>query len=151
MICAIRPVLGHTALVAGRIFDQGAKLVNAAIADGRIFRGEVWRELVDRVRESGQPLHFIGLLSDGNVHSHIDHLLAMLRRAAVDGVQRVRVHVLTDGRDVPGRSALDYVDRLEQALGKLRGPDRDYRIASGGGRMRVTMDRYEADWSIVER
>ena len=144
--------VGHNALGAGRIFDQGAKLVNAAIADGRLFRGEVWQQLALRVRESRQPLHFIGLLSDGNVHSHIDHLFAMLRRCDEDEVRAVRVHVLLDGRDVPERSALGYVDALEELLETLRRRgDRDYRIASGGGRMLVTMDRYQADWKIVER
>jgi 2,3-bisphosphoglycerate-independent phosphoglycerate mutase len=144
--------VGHNALGAGRIFDQGAKLVNAAIADGRIFRGAVWQELVERVHASGQPLHFIGLLSDGNVHSHIDHLFALLRRCDEEEVRAVRVHVLLDGRDVPERSAPGYVDALEELLETLRRRgDRDYRIASGGGRMLVTMDRYQADWRIVER
>jgi len=143
--------VGHNALGAGRIFDQGAKLVAQAIASGALFRGQVWQDAVARVVASGQPLHFLGLLSDGNVHSHIDHLLAMLERAAHDGVARARVHVLTDGRDVPARSALGYVDRLETCLQQLRDTGRDYRIASGGGRMHITMDRYEAEWTMVER
>ena len=143
--------VGHNAIGAGRVFEQGAKLVEASVASGALFRGEVWRWLVDGARAASEALHFIGLLSDGNVHSHIDHLLAMLRQAAEDGVARARVHVLTDGRDVDGRSALGYIDRLEQTLGELRDQGFDYRIASGGGRMLVTMDRYEADWSMVER
>jgi 2,3-bisphosphoglycerate-independent phosphoglycerate mutase len=143
--------VGHNALGAGRIFDQGAKLVAEAIASGALFRGPVWHDAVARVRASGQPLHFLGLLSDGNVHSHIDHLLAMLEHAARDGVAAARVHVLTDGRDVPARSALVYVDRLEATLAALRSAGHDYRIASGGGRMHITMDRYEADWTMVER
>jgi 2,3-bisphosphoglycerate-independent phosphoglycerate mutase len=137
--------VGHNALGCGRTFDQGAKLVSAAIADGRIFRGEVWRQLAERVRQSGEPMHFMGLLSDGNVHSHIDHLFALIRRCDEENVRAVRVHILLDGRDVPSTSALDYVDALEALLAALqRKPDRDYRIASGGGRMLVTMDRYEA-------
>ena len=170
--------VGHNALGAGRIIDQGATLVSRAIASGSVWDGPVWRAAVDKVKHSGQPLHFIGLLSDGNVHSHIEHLIALLRRAAQEGVQRARVHVLLDGRDVPARSALGYIDRLEQVLAELSsrpsgpelssrpsgpesssrpsGPEsstggRDYRIASGGGRMVVTMDRYEADWNIVAR
>jgi 2,3-bisphosphoglycerate-independent phosphoglycerate mutase len=144
--------VGHNALGAGRIFDQGAKLVAAAIADGRIFRGEVWQKLARRVRGSGEPFHFIGLLSDGNVHSHIDHLFALLRRCDEEDVRAVRVHALLDGRDVPERSALGYIDALEELLETLRRKGgRDYRIASGGGRMVVTMDRYRADWSVVER
>jgi 2,3-bisphosphoglycerate-independent phosphoglycerate mutase len=144
--------VGHNALGAGRVFDQGAKLVQNAIRDGSLFRGEVWRQAVERVKASGQPLHFIGLLSDGNVHSHIEHLFALLRRADAEGVERVRVHVLLDGRDVPETSALDYVGALEELLEALsRKNERDYCIASGGGRMKVTMDRYGADWAIVER
>lgn len=143
--------VGHNALGAGRIFDQGAKLVQQALASGALFRGAVWQDAVARVRASGQPLHFLGLLSDGNVHSHVDHLLAMLEQAAREGVAAARVHVLTDGRDVPARSALVYVDRLEACLARLRAAGHDYRIASGGGRMCITMDRYEADWAMVER
>jgi len=144
--------VGHNALGAGRVFDQGAKRVQIAIRDGSLFQGEVWREAVARVKASGQPLHFIGLLSDGNVHSHIEHLFALLRRADAEGVERARVHALLDGRDVPETSALDYVDALEELLETLsRKPGRDYRIASGGGRMKITMDRYGADWAMVER
>ena len=143
--------VGHNAMGAGRIFDQGAKLVGAALRSGAAFRGDVWRELVARVGESGEAVHFIGLLSDGNVHSHIDHLFTLLRRCDAEGVRQVRVHALLDGRDVPETSALDYVDALEELLETIRrSADRDYRIASGGGRMRVSMDRYEADWSMVE-
>jgi len=142
--------VGHNALGAGRIFDQGAKLVARAIASGEIFEGEVWKALTERARGSGEALHFIGLLSDGNVHSHIDHLFAMLRRCDAEEVPRVRLHVLLDGRDVEDGSALDYVDALEELLEHLRDAGRDYRIASGGGRMKVTMDRYGAEWSMVE-
>jgi 2,3-bisphosphoglycerate-independent phosphoglycerate mutase len=143
--------VGHNALGAGRIVDQGAKLVSEAIASGALFTGDAWQQAVITVKQSGEPLHFIGLLSDGNVHSHIDHLIALLQHAASEGVQRARVHALLDGRDVPGRSALLYIDRLEQVLANLSQDGRDYRIASGGGRMVVTMDRYEADWQIVAR
>ena len=143
--------VGHNALGAGRTFDQGAKLVDAAIKSGALFAGATWRALVARCNERKSPLHFVGLLSDGNVHSHIEHLFALLRRAAEDGVQRVRVHVLLDGRDVSETSALQYVDALERVLSELSTGGRDYRIASGGGRMTTTMDRYNADWRMVER
>ncbi len=144
--------VGHNAIGAGRVFDQGAKLVNRAIADGTIWTSDAWRAAVARVKESGEPMHFIGLLSDGNVHSHVEQLFAMLRRCDAEGVRRVRLHVLLDGRDVPETSALAYLDQLEAVLAELSAkPDRDYRVASGGGRMKVTMDRYEADWGMVER
>ncbi|MEM6960864.1 MAG: 2,3-bisphosphoglycerate-independent phosphoglycerate mutase [Myxococcota bacterium] len=143
--------VGHNALGAGRVFDQGAKRINAAIRTGELFRGPVWNELLHRVRQSGEPLHFLGLLSDGNVHSHIDHLFALIRQADREAVARVRVHILLDGRDVSETSALSYVDALEKLLHSYRIAGRDYRIASGGGRMTITMDRYEADWAMVER
>jgi 2,3-bisphosphoglycerate-independent phosphoglycerate mutase len=145
--------VGHNAIGAGRVFEQGAKLVNREIASGGIYRTPLWGEIAGRCRDGGGALHFIGLLSDGNVHSHIDHLFAMVRKAAEAGVKRLRVHPLMDGRDVGETSALDYVEPLEAALADLsRGEGgRDYRVASGGGRMVTTMDRYEADWSVVER
>ncbi|MBW2460635.1 MAG: 2,3-bisphosphoglycerate-independent phosphoglycerate mutase [Deltaproteobacteria bacterium] len=143
--------VGHNALGAGRVFDQGAKRVNAALASGELYEGHVWKGLTGRVRESGEPMHFIGLLSDGNVHSHIDHLFQMIRRCHAENVASVRVHVLLDGRDVPDGSATAYVGQLEGLLADLCAEGRDYRIASGGGRMKVTMDRYEAEWSMVER
>ena len=144
--------VGHNAFGAGRVFDQGAKRVQMAIDSGEIFEGEEWKKLVRRVGESGEPMHFIGLLSDGNVHSHIKHLFAMLRRCNEEGVQHARVHILLDGRDVPETSALEYVEALEKVLHDLNEQGgRDYRIASGGGRMFITMDRYNADWSMVER
>lgn len=138
--------VGHNALGAGRIYDQGAKRVDRAIRDGSLFRGETWNELIEHVLRRGSALHFIGLLSDGNVHSHIEHLEAMLREAKRRGIQRLFVHALLDGRDVPDGTALQYVDRIERVLAEVGG-----RIASGGGRMYVTMDRYGADWNIVRR
>lgn len=141
--------VGHNALGAGRVFAQGAKLVNEAIESGRIFTGEAWQELL-KVGLSGGTIHFIGLVSDGNVHSHIDQLDALLDRCAVDGLQRVRVHALLDGRDVEQKSALRYVGPLEEKLRTLSTAGRDYRIGSGGGRMVTTMDRYNANWQVVE-
>ena len=144
--------VGHNALGAGRVFDQGAKLVEQAIATGAMWKGETWQRATSRVRESGEALHFVGLLSDGNVHSHQAHLFAMLRQAAKEGVKKARVHALLDGRDVPETSALTYVDALESVLAEINGSGAfDYRIASGGGRMKITMDRYEAEWAMVER
>jgi 2,3-bisphosphoglycerate-independent phosphoglycerate mutase len=143
--------VGHNALGAGRVFAQGAKLVNNAIASGSIFQGAAWREATARGKAGG-TVHFIGLLSDGNVHSHIEQLFALLDRSAEEGVARVRIHPLLDGRDVGERSALTYLEALERRLAQLNGvAGRDYRIASGGGRMLTTMDRYGADWGVVER
>ena len=144
--------VGHNALGAGRTFDQGAKLVAGAVASGSLFEDDAWKALTQHVRTSRQPMHFMGLLSDGNVHSHIDHLFALVRRCDQEEIERVRIHILLDGRDVPETSALEYVDPLENLLAEIsRKENRDYRIASGGGRMQITMDRYEADWAMVER
>jgi 2,3-bisphosphoglycerate-independent phosphoglycerate mutase len=142
--------VGHNALGAGRVFSQGAKLVNAAIASGAIFSGAAWKQTAARAAAGG-TVHFIGLLSDGNVHSHITQLFALLDRCAADGFRRVRVHPLLDGRDVGEKSALTYLEPLEQKLAALGTDGRDYRIASGGGRMVTTMDRYGANWQVVER
>ncbi|HET6346025.1 MAG TPA: 2,3-bisphosphoglycerate-independent phosphoglycerate mutase, partial [Myxococcota bacterium] len=144
--------VGHNAIGAGRIFDQGAKLVAEAIASGAVFESDVWQRMVGQCTRDAAPLHFIGLLSDGNVHSHIDHLLALIARADSEGIREVYVHALLDGRDVPKTSALTYIDKLEAALSPINArPNRRYRVASGGGRMFITMDRYEADWPMVER
>lgn len=142
--------VGHNALGAGKIYDQGAKLVARAIESGALFEGAVWKEIVERGARGG-AVHFLGLLSDGGVHSSLAHLEALLRRAAQAGCKKLYVHALLDGRDVAPTSALIYVDRLEALLTALRAAGVDARIASGGGRMVITMDRYEADWAMVER
>ncbi len=144
--------IGHNAIGCGRVFDQGASLVAKAVASGALYQGETWKKLIANVKDHSSTLHFIGLFSDGNVHAHIDHLKGMLAQAKKEGVKRARIHPLLDGRDVPPTSALDYILPFEQFLADLNaGGGVDYAIASGGGRMKVTMDRYEADWRIVER
>ena len=143
--------VGHNILGAGRIFDQGAKCVDKAIATGAIWSG-VWGEVITQVTAENSTLHLLGLLSDGNVHSNMNHLFALIDRAHADGIQHVRLHFLTDGRDVPDFSAEEYVAQVEEKFATVNASSEfDYRIASGGGRMITTMDRYEADWTIVER
>ena len=143
--------VGHNALGSGQVFAQGAKLVSQSIESGKIFASETWNKLIDGVKKNNSTLHFIGLFSDGNVHSHIDHLKALIAEAKKTGVTRVRVHILLDGRDVGETSALDYVLPFEEYLASLSDNGFDIAIASGGGRMQITMDRYEANWSMVER
>lgn len=144
--------IGHNAIGCGRVYDQGASLVAKAVDSGAVFDGEAWKSLVANVQDHSSTLHFIGLFSDGNVHSHLDHLKGMLIQAKKEGVKRARIHALLDGRDVPPTSALDYVLPFEEFLAGLNADGSvDYAIASGGGRMQVTMDRYQADWRIVER
>lgn len=143
--------VGHNALGSGRVIAQGAKLVNQALASGELFRGELWQRII-AVGKGGGTVHFLGLLSDGNVHSHIDHLFALVTECARREVGRARLHVLLDGRDVAARSALTYIGKTEELLSSLNDEyGVDYRIASGGGRMRITMDRYNADWEMVKR
>ena len=144
--------VGHNAMGCGRVFAQGAKLVSNAISSGDMFRGATWQKLIANVKEKGSTLHFIGLLSDGNVHSHIDHLKAMVAEAKKEGVKKVRVHALLDGRDVGEMSALDYFDPFAAYLAELSADGTfDACIASGGGRMVITMDRYNADWDMVRK
>ena len=144
--------IGHNAIGCGRVYDQGASLVAKAVASGALYQGVTWKKMIANVQQHNSTLHFIGLFSDGNVHAHIDHLKGMLAQAKKEGVKRARIHPLLDGRDVPPTSALDYILPFEKFLADLNADGSvDYAIASGGGRMQVTMDRYEADWRIVER
>ena len=142
--------VGHNALGCGQIYSQGAKLVNESISSGKMYESEAWHEEIENVKKNDSTLHFLGLLSDGNVHSNIAHLFAMIKEAKKEGVKKVRVHILLDGRDVPATSALIYVDELEKLMVELRDANFDIKIASGGGRMKITMDRYQANWGMVE-
>ena len=143
--------VGHNAIGCGRVFSQGAKLVDDAVTSKKLFAGEVWLKLVDFVKANNSTLHFLGLFSDGNVHSNISHLKAMVEEAKNAGVKKVRIHALLDGRDVPETSALEYVRPFEEFLASLNNADFDARIASGGGRMVITMDRYGANWDMVRK
>ncbi|KAK1271751.1 2,3-bisphosphoglycerate-independent phosphoglycerate mutase [Acorus gramineus] len=141
--------VGHNALGAGRIYVQGAKLVDLALASGKIYDGEGFK-YVQQSFDKG-TLHLIGLLSDGGVHSRLDQVQLLLKGASEHGAKRIRVHVLTDGRDVLDGSSVGFVETLEGDLAKLREKGVDAQIASGGGRMYVSMDRYENDWEVVKR
>ncbi|ONM36882.1 23-bisphosphoglycerate-independent phosphoglycerate mutase 1 [Zea mays] len=157
--------VGHNALGAGRIFAQGymfsdlteycilfvysAKLVDQALASGKIYDGDGFNYIKESF-ENG-TLHLIGLLSDGGVHSRLDQLQLLLKGVSERGAKKIRVHILTDGRDVLDGSSVGFVETLENDLLELRGKGIDAQIASGGGRMYVTMDRYENDWDVVKR
>ena len=141
--------VGHNALGCGQIYSQGAKLVNESIESGKMFASSTWNELVDNCKANSSTLHFIGLLSDGNVHSNISHLKQMIVKAKEMGVKAVRCHILLDGRDVPATSALTYIDDLEALMASVNDATFNAKIASGGGRMKVTMDRYMANWDMV--
>ena len=141
--------VGHNALGCGQVYSQGAKLVGESIENGALYASATWKDLV--ANAEGKAMHFMGLLSDGNVHSNISHLIALLKQAHAEGVKKAYCHILLDGRDVPATSALEYVEMLENVLKELSTEGCDYAIASGGGRMQVTMDRYEANWAMVEK
>jgi 2,3-bisphosphoglycerate-independent phosphoglycerate mutase len=143
--------VGHNAIGAGQVYSQGAALVSNAIAAGDIWQGEAWQQIIRGAKAGRNVLHFMGLFSDGNVHSHIDHLKAMVLRAKEEGIATVRIHALIDGRDVPETSALEYVVPFEAFLSEISGAGFDARIASGGGRQNITMDRYDANWAMVEK
>ncbi|MEA4832977.1 MAG: 2,3-bisphosphoglycerate-independent phosphoglycerate mutase [Oscillospiraceae bacterium] len=143
--------VGHNAIGAGQVFEQGAKLVSVSIKSKALFSGRGWREIITNCKSNGSTLHFIGLFSDGNVHSHIDHLKALITEAKSEGIKLVRIHTLLDGRDVGETSALDYILPFEAFLNSINDSHFNARIASGGGRMNITMDRYEANWAMVER
>jgi 2,3-bisphosphoglycerate-independent phosphoglycerate mutase len=143
--------VGHNALGAGRVFDQGAKLVNKSIETGEIFESDNWKKVIEQGKNGG-TVHFLGLLSDGNVHSHIKQLFTLVNKCAEAGVSKFRLHALLDGRDVPGRSAPTYITPTEELFKKIsEEKGYDYNFGSGGGRMITTMDRYDADWDIVKR
>lgn len=145
--------VGHNAIGCGRVFEQGAALVGKAIDSGAMYaEGSVWQELITNVIDGSSTLHFIGLFSDGNVHSNLNHLESMLRKAKQQGVKKARIHALIDGRDVPPTSALQYVERFDAFLNEINADGTvDYCVASGGGRMNITMDRYNANWDMVKR
>ena len=109
--------VGHNALGAGRIFAQGAKLVNKALASGAIFETDVWKQAVEC--GAANTLHLLGLHSNGGVHSTTEHLYQLLRRAADEGVTSCAVHILHDGRDVAQRSALTYIQQTEAVLSEI--------------------------------
>ncbi|KAF4351970.1 hypothetical protein CsatB_003144 [Cannabis sativa] len=141
--------VGHNALGAGRIFAQGAKLVDSALATGKIYEGDGFKYIKESFETN--TLHLIGLLSDGGVHSRLDQVQLLLKGASENGAKRIRLHILTDGRDVLDGSSVGFVETIENDLAKLRENGVDAQIASGGGRMYVTMDRYENDWEVVKR
>lgn len=140
--------VGHNTMGAGRIIDQGPKLVDNAFADGSVFSGH-WKNVISNIGAGG-ALHLVGLLSDGGIHSNDRHMHQMIERARSEGVQRLYVHVLLDGRDVPDKTGHQYISALESVMAPYCDAGMDYRIVSVGGRMVSVMDRYDANWSVVE-
>ncbi len=141
--------VGHNALGAGQIIKQGIAKIEDDLETGKIFESSAWRGAVDFAKQNDGTLHFSGIFSDGGVHSDINHLFKMLSQAKAEGLKKVRIHLVFDGRDVPPKSADKYIKQLEDFLAELG--ELDYLIADGGGRMIYVADRYETDWNIVKR
>ncbi len=141
--------VGHITLGAGRIIHQGATRIKQALAEGEFFATDAAKHIFVNCIKHDSALHLLGLLSDGNVHSHIEHFMAFVDEASKRGIRRLYVHALLDGRDVPYQSALKYIQMMEDKLRRVSGENKDYAIASGGGREQITMDR-DKIWSRVE-
>ena len=137
--------VGHMNIGAGRIVYQDLTRISKAIEDGSFYDNRAFHAAVDHVKANDAALHLFGLLSDGGVHSHIDHLMALLRLAAREGLERVYVHCFLDGRDVPPDCAKVYTDRLEEAMADIGCG----RIATIAGRY-YAMDR-DKRWDRVEK
>lgn len=146
--------VGHNTLGAGQIIKQGIAKIEDDFQTGIIWQSEAWQGAVNNVKKNKSTLHFSGIFSDGGVHSSLNQLLMMLEQAQKEGIERVRIHLILDGRDVPPQSADQYTQRLEDKIQELKTISNlplDYQIACGGGRMVFIADRYESDWSIVKK
>lgn len=144
--------VGHNAIGSGKIYPQGAKLVNQSLENKSLFTSKLWKRLINEVKKNNSHLHFLGLLSDGYVHSHINHLKALSEQAAKEEIKTIRLHAILDGRDTPPDSSIKYINEIEDFFKKINQQYKcDAAIATVGGRMLVFMDRYEADWKMVEK
>ncbi len=144
--------VGHNALGSGQIIKQGVAQIEEAFATGDIWQSKAWQGAMKFLKQYANvhpTLHFAGIFSDGGVHSDIRHLEQMIQQAYDEGVRKIRIHCIFDGRDVSPQSEPKYIERLENFCKKF--PDADFRIASGAGRMVAAADRYENDWPMVKR
>ncbi|MGL5207513.1 MAG: 2,3-bisphosphoglycerate-independent phosphoglycerate mutase [Acidaminococcaceae bacterium] len=137
--------VGHLNMGAGRIVYQELTRISKAIKDGDFFSNPALTNAMKAAKEKKSSLHLMGLLSDGGVHSHLEHLLALVRMAAEEGVQSVYIHAFLDGRDVGPKTALCYVEELEDALKNIG----IGRIATVSGRY-YAMDR-DKRWERLEK
>jgi 2,3-bisphosphoglycerate-independent phosphoglycerate mutase len=136
--------VGHLNIGSGRVVFQDFERINQAIASSDFFENPLLLEAVNKAKSADKALHIFGLLSDGGVHSHQDHIHAMLEMAARNGLQKVYVHVFLDGRDTPPVSAEAYIRSLEEKIAALG----TGRIVSICGRF-YAMDR-DKRWPRVE-
>ena len=143
--------VGHMTMGAGMVMEQGPTLIQNLLQSGEFFENPVLSRIIQNCVERDTPLHLIGLLSNGNIHSHVDHTEAIIRYAFQSGIRRCYLHALLDGRDVGVQSALDFTEPFEKLFSGLKGqrPEIDYAFASGGGREVITMDR-DNNWEKIE-
>ena len=143
--------VGHMTMGAGMIKEQGPTLIKKLIQSGEFFENPVLSRIIQNCLEHDTPLHLLGLLSNGNIHSHVDHTEAIIRHAFQAGIRRCYLHALLDGRDVGIQSALDFTEPFERLFSELKSQrtEIDYAFASGGGREVVTMDR-DNNWKNIE-
>lgn len=137
--------VGHMTLGAGRVVYQNYTRINKAISDGDFFTNPAYTKAVDAAKDAGKAVHVIGLLSDGGVHSHEDHLIAMMKLAVERGAKEVYLHAMLDGRDTPPRSAHSALEKAEKALKAIEGG----KIASVIGRF-YALDR-DNRWDRVQQ
>ena len=140
--------VGHNVIGSGQIIKQGIARINEAFDTGEVFRSAAWQMAMEHL-SAGTTLHFAGIFSDGGVHSHTEHLGKMVEAACISGVSKIRLHAVFDGRDVPPQSEPKFIKWFNDLATKF--PRADIKIADGGGRMKVTADRYENDWKMVKR
>jgi len=143
--------VGHMTMGAGMVMEQGPTLIQNLLQSGEFFENPVLSRIIQNCVEHDTPLHLLGLLSNGNIHSHVDHTEAIIRHAFQSGIRRCYLHALLDGRDVGVQSALDFTEPFEKLFSELKGqrPGIDYAFASGGGREVITMDR-DNNWEKIE-
>lgn len=137
--------VGHLNIGAGRIIYQSLTRIDKAIEDGDLYKNKELSRVMDKTKQAGKALHLLGLLSDGGVHSHIEHLLALICMAKVKGLTDVYVHAFLDGRDVGPKTALEYIHELEEGMAQIGVG----KIATVSGRY-YAMDR-DKRWERVER
>lgn len=136
--------VGHMNLGSGRIIYTGLSQVYQAIDQGSFFKNEAFLDLIKKIKEKKSALHLMGLLSDGAVHSHQDHLYALLKLAKQEGLEKVFIHAFTDGRDTPPQDGIKYISQLEDKISEIGVG----KIASVSGRF-YAMDR-DKRWDRVQ-
>ena len=137
--------VGHLNLGAGRVVYQELTRINKSIREGAFFENERFLNAIKHVKENNSSLHFMGLVSNGGVHSSMEHLAALIKLAAENGLEKVYVHAFLDGRDTPPQSAGDFLKQVENELAKYNLP----KIATISGRY-YAMDR-DNRWERVEQ